>query len=163
MPLLPHGGTRIAFCSNDARPNLFEHISYRNDDAPLHLGSDALNNQYEVPYGHYTSANNLSSKHHHPPIFPPPPPPPPNVFSTTSVSVGAPTYFTSQCAGDSLPNIINAITHNDSSAQLPASGLRTQPQGTSNSNSVSSNIGVKFSTQDVRQNFCNSRKNMGHI
>ena len=81
--------------------------SHQPQDPAIHLldrFSKLQNNEYEVPFSHYSSANNISTKH------------PPSSFQPTPamfsrVTAGFKPYILAQNSGDSLPNILDTKSY----------------------------------------------------
>ena len=170
LPLLPHGRTRLAFKNNEVNTHFIDPISHQRPPPPLQLHGefiDHLSNQYEVPFGHYSSANNLMEK-------PPPPsfhpPPPPKFILGINQNDTSDKNLACRNVGDSLPSLIHACEYdvntcgyNDNVMNEIRPSLnpdvRSQPQGASNSNSVTSNIG----NQDSNLNISEKRKHLCNI
>ena len=170
LPLLPHGGTRLAFGNNDESPHSIDNISHLNGYPALQLQgklSETLNNQYEVPFSHYSSANSIMAKAPHLSFCHAPPP---KNFSRTKPLCTPSKHLDCQNIADSLPSLIQASRYNTSESNYNGDGLnyvtqssktdlRTQPQGTSSSNSFTSNIG----NQDVHLHISNNTSHLGNI
>ena len=157
LPLLPHGGTKLAFGYNSEKVSskAINEPHQTNSHPPLQLirsGNDIpSNHQYEVPFSQYSSVNNLTApnnyhiKNH-------------NSFQPVPKTIAAqmPMHkhykdIASPNIGDSLPSILDAAgyIHNNYNQnqnimnRIPNSCKaddRIQPQGSSNSNSISSSM-----------------------
>ena len=177
LPLLPHGGTKLAFGYNVEKisPNLINETHQHISNPPLQLirnGNDIHNNhQYEVPFSQYSSVNNL--------ILPPDPHlSQPSSFQPTSKTISAQKpihkHYKNIAAtnlGDSLPSLLDSsgyINNNYNQNQsirncAPNSSKaddRAQPQGSSSSNSITSNL---EKTKGNHIHILNSSNYLGNI
>ena len=153
LPLLPHGGTKLAF-GYDAEKIASNAINDKHvSHPPLQLirnGNDIpTNHQYEVPFSQYSSVNNLTA---------------PKNYHLKNHSSFHPTSISAQNAmnknykdvispnlGDSLPSLLDSAgyihknhnQHQNVKNRIPNSCRtenRIQPQGSSSSNSISSSM-----------------------
>ena len=152
LPLLPHGGTKLAFRNTEMKPRLISGQIRHSQHPPLQLYNrfdDAQSNQYEVPFSQFSSANNLIN-HVHQTSFQPTS----NTFSRSKTTYNPYKDICSQNIGDSLPSILdsswyiqNSFSHNDNLqnyvSRSPRMDDRVQPQGSSSPNSVRSNKGIQ--------------------
>lgn len=152
LPLLPHGGTKLAFRNTEMKPRQISGQIHHNQHPPLQLHNrfdDAQSNQYEVPFSQFSSANNLIHQVPQTSFQPTS-----NTFSRSKTTYNPYKDICSQNIGDSLPSILdssgyiqNGFSQNDNPQNYVSRSSRmddrVQPQGSSSPNSIRSNKGTQ--------------------
>ena len=177
LPLLPHGGTKLAFEYNmeTISPNVIKQTNQHISHPPLQFirnGNEVhSNHQYEVPFSQYSSVNNLMTpQDHHLSQH--------TSFQPTSKTISAqkPAHknyrdISTANLGDSLPSLLDSagyINNNYNQNQSKRNCVqklikpddRTQPQGSSSSNSITSS---SEKTKGNHIHILNSSNYLGNI
>ena len=107
LPFIPYSGAKLGARNMEVGEFDVKGKSHQPQDPAIHLldrFSKLQNNEYEVPFSHYSSANNICTK-----LPPSSFQPTPAMFSR--VTAGFKPYILSQNSGDSLPNIIDTKSY----------------------------------------------------
>ena len=167
LPLLPHGGTKIAFGNSETHSSkaIEENVLHDHYPPVQFLGryNDTQSNQYEVPFNHYSSANNLGINAAHKSFFRPT-----SRAAPRSNQIQGPykDVIGGQTDCDSLPSLLDSSGYIQSKSNQNENMLsyilqpvqmngRVQPQGSSSTSSNTSNLGTKLHVYGTANHLAN--------